>query len=233
VATGPEIVLAEVAAVLFDVDGTLCDSLPLHFQAYNRALAELSVGPVEWVDYVEGCLRHGGTVEDLLAGRGLAIDPPRLLRAKNRWYREIAFRGLRPRDGLQALWTALRAHGMRIGVVSTGRRSSVEVSLACCALPGSPDVIVAREDLGERIKPDPHCYHLAAHRAAVAPGACVAFDDAPAGMAAAVAAGMRCVGVKSRIFGAAEVAGALAVIGDFTQVEPRTCKGGPALAVRI
>ncbi len=230
---GPEIVLADVGAVLFDVDGTLCDSLPLHFEAYNSALAELSVDAMGWSDYVEACLRRGGTVEDLLAARGLTIDRPLLLRAKTRWYREIALRHLRPRDGLQALWTALRGRGVRIGVVSTARRSSVEVSLSCCALSGAPDAIVAREDLGERIKPDPRCYLLAADRVAMAPAACVAFDDAPAGMAAAVAAGMRCVGVRSRIFGAAEVAGALAVIGDFTQVEARAGASGPALAVRL
>ena len=226
------VLLANVRAALFDVDGTLCDNHRLHFEAYGRALAELAAGSVGWEDYAGACLRRGKTFEDLLAASGVTFDRRLLFAKKIRCYREVAAGSLRPRAGLQVLWSALRLHGVRLGVVSTGRRSSVEVTLDHCQLPGAPDAIVTRENVGERIKPDPRCYLLAAERLAVAPDACVAFDDAPAGVAAASAAGMRCAGVATPVFDIAELGGAQAVIRDFLQVEPHVLEGGPALAVR-
>ena len=60
------------------------------------------------------------------------------------------------------------------------------------------DVVVARDDV-RKVKPDPELFLLAASRLAVAPGACVVFEDSPNGMRAALAAGMRCVAVPNAL----------------------------------
>jgi len=87
----------------------------------------------------------------------------------------------------------------RWAVVTSGARAVARARLASTGLP-RPWVLVTAEDV-ERGKPAPDCYLLAAGRLGVQPAGCVVFEDAPAGVRAGLAAGMRCIGVGSRLAG--------------------------------
>jgi sugar-phosphatase len=101
----------------------------------------------------------------------------------------------------------------RWGIVTSGHRVLAARRLAAVGLP-QPAVLVCGDDI-ERGKPDPAGYLLGARLLGVEPGACTAVEDAPAGVAAAQAAGMRVIGVATA-FSAAELADADAVIDDLT-----------------
>lgn len=194
----------DLVALLFDVDGTLCDSASLHHRAWSRALRGFGMEAPSWGRFVDECLRNQRRFEDLLPRDEVASHgESRLYEAKSRAYRELAEERLRPLPGVAELWARARALGLRIGVVSTGRRPSVDATLRRLDL-DPPDVVLAREDVEPRTKPDPWGFELAARKLAAAPAQCLAFEDSPPGIRAARSAKMFCVGMASGIFPASE-----------------------------
>jgi sugar-phosphatase len=119
--------------------------------------------------------------------------------------------GLVPVRGAPELLAALDPG--RWGIVTSGHRVLATRRLAAVGLE-QPAVLVCGDDI-DRGKPDPSGYLLGAQLLGVEPGACTVVEDAPAGIAAARAAGMRVIGV-STTFPAGELRGADAVIDDLT-----------------
>jgi HAD superfamily hydrolase (TIGR01509 family) len=188
----------DLRAALFDLDGTLCDSAPLHFEAWRRALADRGRSAPTWDDYVEHCLRRQRRFEDVLA---LTSDETALLYSeKSAHFAALAEEGLRALPGVEEFWQRLRALGVAIGIVSTARRSSVELALRAMRLP-EPDVAITREDVEPNVKPHPAGYQLAVARLGVPERCTIVFEDSPPGIAAARAAGLLCVAAPSKIFG--------------------------------
>jgi len=189
--------IADLRAALFDVDGTLCDSAPLHFEAWRRALAKRFRPPPIWDEYVEHCLRGQRRFEEVLA---LPADEAALLhREKTAYFAALAEQELRALPGVEAFWQRLRALGVAIGIVSTARRSSVELALRAMRLP-QPDIAVTREDVEPNVKPHPAGYQLAVARLALPAQCTIVFEDAPSGIAAARAAGLICLAGPSKVF---------------------------------
>lgn len=175
------------AALLFDMDGTLVDSRTCVERVWRA-----------W------CARHGLDSERLLSvspGRQNR-DTVRLIAPHLDTEDEIASlvqaeEGCR--DGIVAVRGARRLLGQlpptRWAVVTSAWRRLAEVRLDRAGLP-LPAVLVTADET-RRSKPDPEGYLAAAARLAVPPSACVVVEDAPAGVAAAAAAGMRVVGVTT------------------------------------
>jgi sugar-phosphatase len=174
-------------ALLFDLDGVLADSTA-SVERHWRAWAA----------------RHGLDGDALLAvvhGRR-AVDT---IREVTPWLdadRELAAlvaaeagdtRGVTAAPGAAALLARLPAGGW--AVVTSGVRSVALARLRACGLP-EPPLLVAADEIA-RGKPDPEGYLAAAARLGRAPAECVVLEDAPAGVAAARAAGMRCVGLAT------------------------------------
>jgi beta-phosphoglucomutase len=166
---------AEIHAAIFDLDGTLVDSYDAHYEAW-RAISATHGVAVTVDDYYS---HFGRRNEDLLrecwlrAGKGeLTHDEIAALdHEKEAAYRAIVASRFPIMDGARELVASLRADGFR--TVVTGR-----------------DV--------KRSKPDPECFLLAAERLSIPPSRCVVFEDAPAGITAAKAAGMRCIAITSK-----------------------------------
>jgi HAD superfamily hydrolase (TIGR01509 family) len=205
-------------AVIFDVDGTLVDSHAFHFAAYNDALGALGITPERWGDYLVHCLRGSLTFEGLVGLRGIHVDAHVLQQAKQARLRVALARGLPLRPGVATLWASLRRAGARIALASTARRASIAAIVASCGLPDAPDAVVCREDVGDRPKPDPACYLLAAERLGADPAQSIAFEDAPPGVRAAKSAGARCVACANVIFPRGELLEADAVVDSLEQV---------------
>ncbi len=188
-------------AAIFDLDGTLVDSYDAHFEAWSLISARHGVA-VTVDDYYS---HFGRRNEDLLrecwlrAGRGqLTPDEIAALdHEKEAAYREIVAVRFPIMDGARELVASLRAAGFRTAVGSSGPPLNVQRAIDGLELVAAFDAVVTGRDV-QRSKPDPECFLLAASRVGVDPARCVVFEDAPAGIAAAKAAGMKCIAITSK-----------------------------------
>lgn len=173
------------STVLFDLDGVLVDSSAV-LERHWREWAELR--GVEYAKLLE--IVHGRRTEDIVRTLAPHIDAAaeatRLATVEGR-----DTRGLAVVRGASALVGALPADAW--AVVTSGTRVTAETRLRHVGLP-LPSVLVTADDVS-RGKPDPEGYLAAAQRLRASPSECVVIEDAPAGVAAARAAGMRAIGV--------------------------------------
>ena len=192
---------AAIHAVIFDLDGTLVDSYDAHYEAW-RAISATHGVAVTVDDYYS---HFGRRNEDLLrecwmrAGKGeLTADEIHALdHEKEAAYRALVAHRFPIMDGARELVASLRADGFRTAVGSSGPPANVALAIQGLALENAFDAVVTGRDV-RRSKPDPECFLLAAERISVPPERCVVFEDAPAGIAAAKAAGMRCIAITSK-----------------------------------
>jgi HAD superfamily hydrolase (TIGR01509 family) len=208
--------------VLFDVDGTLADTeRDGHRPAFNRAFAEFGLDHRWGVEEYGRLLAVTGgqrRIEQFLAQRGHA-DPAgiatTLHRAKTGHFIDWVRTGpVRCRPGVDGLIAGLGAAGMRIGVVTTGRRAWVLPLLDRLFGLATFEVVVTGDDV-ERLKPAPDAYLLALDRLGSAAAAAIAVEDSPPGLAAARAAGLACVVVSNDYTAGADFPGAAAVLPSF------------------
>ena len=188
----------DFSGYIFDCDGTLIDSMPAHFRAWDRALRELGSGaPLpEDLFYSLGGVPTRRVAQLLLAHFSLAADPLELFHRKEAIFvsmlGEVAL--LEP---VVAFARAV-AKSHPVSVASGGPREVVLRSLELCGLLPLFPVIITADDV-EHGKPAPDMFLLAAERMRVEPARCLVFEDAEPGIQAAAAAGMQCVRVPSRI----------------------------------
>ncbi len=181
--------------VIFDLDGVLVDSEPLINRAAVRMFHErgdTDVAPDDFLPFLgAGEDRYIGGVAE---ARGIVLDVPA---AKARTY-EIYLATvdeLDPFPGARELVERCRAEGARLGVASATDRIRLEANLRRAGLPVETwDAVVSADDV-ERKKPAPDIFLLAAERLGLPAARCVVIEDSHHGVAAAVAAGMRCVAV--------------------------------------
>jgi len=179
-------------AYLFDCDGTIADSMPLHYIAWKTALAEWNCEYAEELFYSWGGKPVRNIIADLNEIHGLDMPIDAVATKKEALYLEQL-----PR--LKAIPEVLEhieaEHGrIPFAVVSGSRRDSVVGSLIAIGLLDKFDTIVAAEDY-TRGKPAPDAFLLAAERLGVAPADCLVFEDTDLGIEAATAAGMASVKV--------------------------------------
>jgi len=192
------------SAYLFDLDGTVADTMPLHFQTWSQAVAEHGGIFPEDLFYAFGGIPLPRTVEMLNEQLGYNMPPEATARRKEQLYLDMLQGG---GTGLRAVASVLavieREHGrIPFAIVSGSPHASIEHTLASLGLRDKFDVIVGAEDY-IRGKPDPEPFVTAAARLGVTPGACLVFEDADAGIASAEAAGMAWVRIPhTRISGA-------------------------------
>ena len=179
-------------AYLFDCDGTIADSMPLHYVAWKAALGEWDCPFPEDLFYAWG----GKPCEEIIATlnqmHSLAMPVDAVAHRKENLYFEMLPR-LKP---IPEILEHIEAQHGRIpfAVVSGGRRSSVERSLTALNLLDRFETIVGADDY-ENSKPAPDAFLLAAQRLGVAPKDCLVFEDTDLGIQAATAAGMASVRV--------------------------------------
>lgn len=179
-------------AYLFDCDGTIVDSMPLHYVAWCKALADWGCTFAEDQFYASGGRPVAEIVAALNEQHGLAMPVEQVAARKEALYLENLFQ-------LQAIPEVLehieRCHGrIPFAVVSGSTRDSVTASLRALDLLDRFDTLVCAGDY-QRAKPDPEPFLLAAERLGVAPRDCLVFEDTDMGIQAATAAGMASVKV--------------------------------------
>lgn len=182
-------------AVLWDLDGTLIDSMPYHLEAWNETLSPLGYHfSLESFKPTIG-LRNGEIIRDhLKLDRSPAEIEQVLLNKEERYRTIVRERGLPLLAGVQAWLTWLRAHHWRQAIVTSAPRNNVAAIQQATDLDGFMDTIICAEDV-ERGKPYPDAFLLAAERLRVQPARCIVFEDAALGLEGARRAGMRTIGV--------------------------------------
>jgi HAD superfamily hydrolase (TIGR01509 family) len=181
-------------AYLFDCDGTIADSMPLHYLAWKQALGEWGCSFGEKRFYELGGLPIIQIIE--LLGREQGIDMPLAEVAKRK--EELYFEHLPQLQCVPEVREHIdHQHGrIPFAVVSGSTRDSVEASLKAIGLLNRFDVFVCAGDY-TKSKPDPEPFLIAAQRLGVAPEACLVFEDTQMGIDAARAAGMTSVRVPA------------------------------------
>lgn len=181
---------------IFDHDGVLVDSLAHHQHAW-QILGERTGLPItpEFIHQTFG-MTNPTILRRLL---GDAVDPAALARysdLKEVCYRDAARGEIVLMDGVRALLDGLTRAGVLLAIGSSGVLPNLELTVESCGLLGRFAAIASLEDIRHG-KPDPEVFLVAAAKAGVAPDHAVVFEDAPVGIQAAKAAGMRAVAVTT------------------------------------
>ena len=179
-------------AYLFDCDGTVVDSMPLHYLAWRRALDAWNCEFPEELFYAWGGRPVDEILADLSSAQGIKLPVAETAQIKEGYFHEAL-------PQLTAVAEVLEhidhAHGrIPFAIVSGGGRESVVRSLEQLHLRDRFETLVCAEDY-THAKPSPEPYLLAAERLGVAPEHCLVFEDTDIGTAAAEAAGMKWVKV--------------------------------------
>jgi HAD superfamily hydrolase (TIGR01509 family) len=179
-------------AYLFDCDGTIADSMPLHYIAWNKALSEWNCKFSEDLFYAWG----GMPVTEIIAGLnkmyGLKMPVQDVSKRKEEFYFEILPQLKAVPEVLEHI-EASYGH-IPFAVVSGSTRDSVTASLQALKLSDRFETLVCAGDY-QKSKPDPEAFLLAASRLGVAPETCLVFEDTDMGIQAATAAGMASIKV--------------------------------------
>ena len=182
-------------AVLFDLDGVIVDSRAFHMEAWHRWAREHAIAHEP--DYFHRMFGHrndaiiGGLRPEVTAGelQGLAEH-------KESLFREEARGQIVTLPGVRELLDSLDASDAPRAIVTSTPRANLDMILDSLGLRERFQALVAEEDASKG-KPDPEGFLVAAERLGVAPGQCVVIEDAPAGLRAAKAGGMRAIGVTT------------------------------------
>lgn len=204
--------------ILWDNDGVLTDTEGLFYEANRELLARHGV-VLDAGRYIEWFMVANSGAWHLLAERGYSEAQLALLREeRNRRY-ATALRdaGDLVRPGIPGLLARMRKKA-RMAVVTASFGEHLQLAHGRQSLLGHFDAVVTREDAALP-KPAPDCYLKALSRLGLPGAACIAVEDSPRGLAAASAAGLPCIVIRSRLLEGYRFEGALAVVDDAAQLE--------------
>ena len=180
-------------AVLWDVDGTLVDTAELHFQAWLK-VAEQQGLPFTRADFAATFGMRNPEVIPRLFGIHDPAEITRLADLKEKLYRDEASHGVTLLPGVRTLLESLHEAGIGQAIGSSAPRANLEMILEITGTTSFFQGVIAMEDTA-RGKPDPQVFLLAAQTVGASPSLCWVMEDAPAGVQAARAGGMSCIGV--------------------------------------
>jgi beta-phosphoglucomutase len=210
----------EPKGVIFDMDGVLIDSYRAHFDSWRRLAAENGRTYTE-EQFVAG---FGRTSREVLAEQwaGEPLDEPRIRELSDRKeaiFREEIARNVPAMEGAVELVHALYQAGFRLAVGSSGPAANVRLVIERLGIGPLLSATVTGDDV-TRGKPDPQVFQIAAARMGVPGQRCIVVEDAPVGLQAAKAGGMRTVGLASTGRTREELAEADLVVSSLRELSP-------------
>lgn len=211
------VLLPAPQAVIFDFDGILADTEPIHYEAFRKVLEPHGLG-FSWQEYIETYMGFDDrdAFREAFRAKGRVLGDAELsdlIHAKSREFLEAVRNGVRAYPGAVALVGSLHAEGRPLALCSGALRADIDPILAGMGIDRCFEVIVSAEEVS-RSKPDPESYALAFRRLSLRhpasltiPGESIAVEDTPAGIRSAKGAGLRVLAVTNS-HGAGELSGA-------------------------
>jgi len=202
-------------AVLFDFDGLLVDSEPMHYRAFTEVLDPRGMG-FTWQKYVETYMGFDDrdAFREAFRAKGISLDDANLaelVAAKSDAFLRGLRGGVTAYPGAVPMIESLHAAGRPLALCSGALLSDIEPIFAQLGIGHCFDVIVSADNV-RRSKPDPESYALAFSRLSerhptsmTIPGKSIAVEDTPAGIRSAKGAGLRVLAVTNS-YGAGELA---------------------------
>jgi beta-phosphoglucomutase-like phosphatase (HAD superfamily) len=180
-------------ALIFDCDGTLADTMPLHAKSWAATYKGFGIEIAEQPFLDMGGLPNRAIIEKLNADFGYTLDVEKTQQDKEQRYLEL----IHTVTEIQAVADIARAHHGKIpiSVASSGMGRIVRQTLTTTGLLPLFDVIVTADDVVHG-KPAPDIFLLAAERMGIAPADCIVYEDGDPGLEAARRAGMRAIDIR-------------------------------------
>ncbi|CAI9102116.1 OLC1v1000327C1 [Oldenlandia corymbosa var. corymbosa] len=194
-------VLSPLEAILFDIDGTLCDSDPLHYDAFREMLQEVGFNggqPITedfFVKNISGM--HNDELCHVLFPEWDFDRAMKFMEDKEAMFRRLAAEELKPVKGLDKLCQWVEERGLKRAAVTNAPRPNAELILSMLGLNDFFELLVIGSEC-DRAKPFPDPYLKALDVLKVSPEHAFVFEDSISGIKAGVSAGMPVVGVASR-----------------------------------
>ena len=185
------------AGHIFDCDGTVVDSMPLHFRAWTAGF-EAHNAPYVFTEqrfYGWAGMTEVDVVARMNEEHGADLDPESVVETKEVWFKDHLHE-LKAVPVIEETIRRLAADGVPISVASGSKISVVEPELKVVGLLDFFDIIVTPE-LVKNGKPAPDMFLLAAEKMGIAPADCLVYEDGKSGLIAAEAAGMASVYVPT------------------------------------
>ena len=174
-------------ALIFDLDGTIADTMPVHFLAYKHILHDFGIDFTPGLFATLAGVPAAQTIQLLNEQFGTTMHPEEIGHLKEREYEKIMHK-MKPVDPVVSL--VKKYHGkMPMSVGTGGYRRLAWKTLEILELTGYFDILVSSEDV-KNAKPHPETFLKCAEKMGVNPKYCQVFEDGELGMQAAFAAGM-------------------------------------------
>lgn len=192
-----DIPAGEFTGYIFDLDGTLIDTMPLHYKAWDLAMRRMGLrAPLdEDLFYSLGGVPTRRVAELIGQHYGLTLDVEKVFHEKEALFRELQADARLIEPVVEFARQAAKTHPL--AVASGGPRDIVQRSLELTGLAPLFRAVVSADDVVHG-KPAPDMFLLAAKKLHVEPARCLVFEDAEPGIKGALAAGMKVVRVPSR-----------------------------------
>ena len=186
----------KIEAVIFDLDGLMIESEQFNFDVIRRLLEKYGKQVDEaWFEPTIG-MDNLETAEFLIRETGLHLTPEAFIQEKHKLMIGVLPEVTKPNPGLMDVLGDLVDAQLKLGVASNSFKVYVRTALETLGVYGSFGCVLSADDV-EHTKPAPDIYLLAAERLGVQPEKCLALEDSPLGMQAALAAGMACVAIPN------------------------------------
>jgi beta-phosphoglucomutase family hydrolase len=188
--------MAEIKAVIWDMDGVIADTAPYHFRAWQQVFRKREVNYTKENFRRNFGLRNDTIIRNILGEQIAQDEIDAITREKEETYRKVARQNIRPLPGAVELIKSLMEHKFKMAIASSAPMENIQLVTRSLGIDNCFQAIVTGQDVAEG-KPSPQGFLLAAQRLGVEPKNCVVIEDAVAGVAAAKTAGMRCLAITS------------------------------------
>jgi len=208
-------------AVIFDMDGVLIDSEPIHCEIEKKLFGQLGITVDEAVhrsymgasnEFMYADLKSRFDLEESVAA---LVEMDESFRCEYFNHLEI----IPLNEGVIDLLHEIKLAGLKLAVATSSSPAIADILLEKCEIASFFDVIITTKEAGKS-KPAPDVYLYTAERLGVAPANCIVFEDSPNGLSAAQSAGMYCIAVPSGNEFIGSLSNADYMIRTFTDITP-------------